>query len=89
MRKVFNFRCRYLVNCQLCRCSGVGLDMLLEHQSIGVALLTDQALVESPNWSADLMNAHVCFQITLGGKTSFTNLTPVRTLACVSSVVHL
>ena len=89
MRKVFNFRCRYLVNCQLRGCSGVGLDMLLEHQSIGISLLTDQALVKCPDWSTDLVNTHVCFQVTLGCKPSLTNLAPVRTLACVCSVVHL
>ena len=89
MRKVFNFRCGYLFNCQLCWGSCVGLDMFLKHESVWVALLADQTLVERAYWSAYLVHTHVCLEVALCCKASFADLAPVRPLSSVCPVVHL
>ena len=67
----------------------MSLDMFLQHQSVGVALLADETLVECPHWGSDLMDAHVSLEVSLGGETSLTDLTLVRPLPSVSPVVHL
>ena len=88
-REVLDFRGRDLVEGELGGGPGMGLDVLLQHQRVGIPLLADQALVEGADRGADLMHAHVGLQVTLGGEPAFADLASIGPFPCMGSVVHL
>ena len=63
--------------------------MLLEHQAVGVFLVTNWTLGELTQRRLRPVHPHVCLEITFSGETSVANLALEGPLSSVYAVVHL
>lgn len=69
--------------------SGVQTYMLLQHQGIGVFLVTHRTLVEIAHGWPNFMHSHVGLQVTLCSKGPTANATLERSLPGVGAIMHL